>query len=529
MKQLSANIILTILNLLPNQSSKFSFASTTKQNWRICSAPASQEFKLNKRITALELCKCRYLIIRNQFYNLDYLQFVLRNASNLSSVKLEEREMCTRDFMVHLIAGCSSKKVQFIVPFRYQKSFKSIVQHLKATNISVQGYGEEIEERKEEEELEEGEEDTKEEEIDISKVKTPEYIQRQMEIIKRDLKLDYYKNSKGKAIMKNNLGHILACSVNRFFEVIKYQELKINYQNDTLMRESNDLNADEAKRLVKRYCPQYVESVIILANHWFLITSFSCFIHNNPKVDDCADKSIISYQSNPIAFIRRKSQYGKDYFELTIRFGYVELVVTSGFFGSVDGKFYTAFLGSSIHNLPELITTNFNTTSTSMIFVSIQQKHYILRNRIMNQYLKLHSVNRWGYYSKKFEEQEFTPGNPLSFRSDNVMYNAASFIIRSYAYRNIDLTAMYTLVLQILNIDDSSLTSTNKLIKKKLFELRDHRHHAFRILPKAQLKDELITIYNKSLANGLKTYNINGIKKQNKKYVLKIDQFNDAE
>ncbi|KAG1111367.1 hypothetical protein G6F42_015053 [Rhizopus arrhizus] len=546
MEQLPANIILTILNLLPNQSSKFSFASTAKQNWMICSAPSSQEFKLNKRITALELCKCRYLIIRNQFYNLDYLQFVIRNASNLSSVKLEEREMCTRDFIIHLIAGCSSKKVQFVVPFRYQKSFESIVQYLKATNISVQGYGKEIEERKEEveeeleeveEELEEVEEELEEveekleegEETDISKMKTPEHIQRQLEIIKRELKLDYYKNSKGMAIMKNNLGHILACSVNRFFDVTKYQELKVNYQNDTLMRESNDLNADEANRLVDKYCPQYVESVLILANHWFLVTSFSSFIHNNPKVDDCADKSIISYQSNPIAFIRRKSQYGKDYFELTIRFGYVELVVTSGFFGSVDGKFYTAFLGSSIHNLPELIITNFNTTSTSMIFVSVQQKHYILRNRIMNQYLKLHSVNRWGHYSKKFEEQEFTPGNPLSFRSDNVMYNAASFIIRSYAYRNIDLTVMYTLVLQILNIDDSSLTSTNKLIKKKLFELRDHRHHAFSILPKAQLKDELITIYNKSLANGLKTYNINGIKKQNKKYVLKIDQFNDAE
>ncbi|KAG1138510.1 hypothetical protein G6F37_010456 [Rhizopus arrhizus] len=505
MEQLPANIILTILNLLPNQSSKFSFASATKQNWRICSAPASQEFKLNKRITALELCKCRYLIIRNQFYNLDYLQFVIRNAPNLSSVKLEEREMCTREFIIHLIAGCYSKKVQFVVPFRYQKSFESVVQYLKATNISVQGYGKEIEERKEEEELEEGEEELEEveekleegeekleegeekleegeedakeeEETDISKMKTPEHIQRQLEIIKRDLKLDYYKNSK-----------------------------------------------------VNKYCPQYVESVLILANHWFLVTSFSSFIHNNPKVDDCADKSIIRYQSNPIAFIRRKSQYGKDYFELTIRFGYVELVVTSGFFGSVDGKFYTAFLGSSIHNLPELITTNFNTTSTSMIFVSVQQKHYILRNRIMNQYLKLHSVNRWGHYSKKFEEQEFTPGNPLSFRSDNVMYNAASFIIRSYAYRNIELTAMYTLVLQILNIDDSSLTSTNKLIKKKLFELRDHRHHAFSVLPKAQLKDELITIYNKSLANGLKTYNINGIKKQNKKYLLNIDQFNDAE
>lgn len=449
--------------------------------------------------------------------------------------------MCTTDFMIRLIAACSNKKIQFIVPVRYQKAFANIVHLLKATNITVQGYGEDIEEvgiDKEEEDLEEGradleerEEDVKEEEeeeeVDINKVKTPEHIQRQIEIIKRSLKLDYYKNSKSKAIMKNNLGHILACSVNRFFETTKYHDLWLNYQNDTLMRESNDLSADEATCLVKKYCPQFVESVVVLANHWFFITSFSPFIHNNFKVDDCADRSVISYQSNPIAFIRRKSQYGKDYFELTIRFGYVELVATSGFFGSVDGRFYTAFLGSSLHNLPELITANFNTSSTSMIFVSIQQNQYTLKNRIMNQYLKTHSVSKWGYYSKKFEEQGFTPANPLSFRSDNVLYNAASFIIKSYAYKSIDLIAMYALVLQILHIGESNLTSTNKLIKKKLFELKDHRNHAFSMLPKAQLKEELITIYNRSLANGLRTHNINGVKKQNEKYMLKVDQFNE--
>lgn len=147
----------------------------------------------------------------------------------------------------------------------------------------------------------------------------------------------------------------------------------------------------------------------------------------------------------------------------------------------------------------------------------------------MNQYLKSHSVNKWGYYSKKFEEQGFTPANPLSFRSNNVIYNAASFIISSYAYKSIDMTALYTLVLQILRIDESQLTPTNKLIKKKLFELKDHRQHAFSMLPKAQLKEELITIYNISLANGLKTHNINGVKKQNEKYILKVDQFNENE
>lgn len=144
-------------------------------------------------------------------------------------------------------------------------------------------------------------------------------------------------------------------------------------------------------------------SVVILANRWFLVTSFSPSIYNNLNVDDIADRLFVRYQSNLIAFIRRKFQYGKDYFELTIQFGYVELVVTSGFFGSVDRK----LLGSSIHNLPELITTNFNASSTSMTFVYIQQKNYILKNKVMNEYFKSHSINKWVTIARNLKIKNF--------------------------------------------------------------------------------------------------------------------------
>lgn len=108
------------------------------------------------------------------------------------------------------------------------------------------------------------------------------------------------------------------------------------------------------------------------------------------------------------------------------------------------------------------------------------------------------------------------------------MYNAALFVIKSYAHKNIDLTIMDAHVHQTLHIDDSSLTSTNKLIK--LLELRDHRHHTFSMLPEAQVKDDLIAICDKLLTNYLKKHDINRVKKQNQKFVLKkVDQFNDDE
>jgi hypothetical protein len=56
----------------------------------------------------------------------------------------------------------------------------------------------------------------------------------------------------------------------------------------------------------------------------------------------------VGHQEKAVAFIRRKTRPGKDYFELTYRFGYVELLATSGFFGSVDGTSFFPFLGSSI-------------------------------------------------------------------------------------------------------------------------------------------------------------------------------------
>jgi hypothetical protein len=109
-----------------------------------------------------------------------------------------------------------------------------------------------------------------------------------------------------------------------------------------------------------------------------------------------------------VAFIRRKTKLGKDHFELTYRFGYVELLATSGFFGSEDGTFFSPFLGSSVQELPAAITKSFQTISTNVIFIAIEQKEYICKSRIINQYYKLNAKNNWGFYSKRKDERTAT-------------------------------------------------------------------------------------------------------------------------
>ncbi|KAG2201559.1 hypothetical protein INT47_007436 [Mucor saturninus] len=325
-------------------------------------------------------------------------------------------------------------------------------------------------------------------------------------------------------ILKKNIGD---SPINRFFKSSEYRVWKNNFGDDLLMKKT-DLNAVEASRIVNEYAPKLVESVIILENHWFFMTSFSCFIHDNNQIDDCADLSKIGHQDKTVAFIRRKTRLGKDFFELTYRFGYVEILGTSGFFGSVDGTFFSPFLGSSVQELPATITTSLRTVSTNVIFIALEQKEYICKNRIINQYYKLHAKNNWGFYSKRYEDNSFSPANPISFKSQNIMHSAASLVINSFAYQEIQQEEMNVLLPKVLAQDDSSLNSVSMLIKKYLVFLNQHRNSSFSLSPPKETKRELIEIYNNSLASALISSNIKHIKLAKKRYVAtKIDLFEE--
>lgn len=104
------------------------------------------------------------------------------------------------------------------------------------------------------------------------------------------------------------------------------------------MDKETKLNLFQAKKLVNEVGPAFVESVVILQEHWFLVTSFSVYIHDPNRVDDCADKSRFPYQNKPVAFIQRKTNYGTSSFELVFRIGYVEVLANSGFIGSINSK-----------------------------------------------------------------------------------------------------------------------------------------------------------------------------------------------
>ena len=47
-----------------------------------------------------------------------------------------------------------------------------------------------------------------------------------------------------------------------------------------------------------------------------------------------------------------------------------------------------------------------------------------------------------GFYSKKYEDKGFSPANPLSFENQDIMHTAASLVIKSFAYQEIQQKQM---------------------------------------------------------------------------------------
>ncbi|CAO3686586.1 unnamed protein product [Rhizopus stolonifer] len=420
MKNLSAEVILFVLNLLPSELDKFSFAFVNKRHWRICSLPTVDMLKLESTITALQLRKYCAFIVQDLYYDKKYIKYVFSHAASLHTIILENRQNCTFDFALFLLRSANtSKKATFIVPEKFERKFKCIVEEDEMDHVMIKVSGDE-------------------QFIDIAKIVTPEAVRTQVELTKNILKRTYYLANKETAVMKDNLSHMIASPISRFFNSKEYHVWKNDFGDDFLMKKS-DLDAAEASRIVDEYGPKLVESVIILENHWFFMTSFSCFIHNNLQIDDCADLSKVGYQEKAVAFIRRKTALGKDYFELTFRFGYVELLATGGFFGSVDGTFFSPFLGSSVQELPITITARLQTISTNIIFITIEQKEHICKNRIVNQYYKLHAKNNWGFYSKRNSFFSLSPPKETKKELIKIYNNSLAGALKSFNIKNIKL------------------------------------------------------------------------------------------
>ncbi|CAO3675401.1 unnamed protein product [Rhizopus stolonifer] len=185
--------------------------------------------------------------------------------------------------------------------------------------------------------------------------------------------MNFFFTDKEKVKFKTKLSHQLPLFCNQLFQTKNYTLLSMEGFDGKLMNKETKLDLSQAKQLVKEAGSVFVESVIILQGYWFLVTSFSVFIHNPNRVDDCADKSRFPYQNNPVAFVQRKTNYGTSSFELVFRIGYVEVLANSGFIGSKSSTELIPFVDSALQQLSETISTSIEISTTERIFINKAQ------------------------------------------------------------------------------------------------------------------------------------------------------------
>ncbi|KAI9259807.1 hypothetical protein EDC94DRAFT_649330 [Helicostylum pulchrum] len=240
-------------------NNKFSFASARRLYWSVCAAPTKNTLIIENRVTALQLAKYNSFVLKDKYYKKEFIKHIFGHVSDGSEITIGYQEFSTRFALLMLESVGDKKNIALITK---STLFDIIVKHDKMTNITI-------------------------------------------------------KNQE--KIANNNLDHIL-CSVDSPpFDCSDYRLCNIDYSGDSLINRTN-LNEGQASQLIGTYAPRLVESVAIAQNYWFFMTSFSCFLHHN-KVDDCADRSKIGFQDEAVAFIRRKTTLGKDYFDTKPHFG----------------------------------------------------------------------------------------------------------------------------------------------------------------------------------------------------------------
>ncbi|KAG2195725.1 hypothetical protein INT46_001207 [Mucor plumbeus] len=77
-----------------------------------------------------------------------------------------------------------------------------------------------------------------------------------------------------------------------------------------------------------------------------------------------------AFQNYSVVYVRRKTKFKLEYFELCFKIGEVELLATGGFWKEISNDLVSInpFLGSSIPNLPNVITGPVTNASSREIF-----------------------------------------------------------------------------------------------------------------------------------------------------------------
>lgn len=512
---LSPALILTIGNLV-DKKSKVQLATTNKKLWQIFTYVTDHIHQLEGTICVVDLYKIKYLSISNRYYDERFLKHVLLYARNLKTIFFVDRHSFPAKFMKLFIIP-RLEPIEYIVPDHAVYGFRLLAESKDLNEQII---------------ISKANTDTEMINDTADNILTPEHINKHVKIIKDQMKRDFLHHNRSAVKYKKDLSHQVPLYCNQLFKTKDYTLLSMGRFKNQAIGRNYKLDLEQANELVKKVAPVLMESVIILKDHWFLLTSYSVFVHDPDRIDDCADKTTFKYQEEPIACIERKTGYSKESFELSYKIGYIEILANGGFIGSLDSTLLIPFAGLALQNLPKSIVADYRDAKTNYIFISHNEKKYKTTNRIINQYYKSSSTVNWQFDNLRFYNDGFKPHNPLSFTTKQPWQDAASFILRCYAFEEINIRDVNKMLKMIRPVSHSkNPKEAHQLVEQYLTKLKSHHREpqvAFDHSKEGctRIRKHLIKIYQDVLAPALKQANKKIVSMATKKYQLqKINLF----
>lgn len=133
----------------------------------------------------------------------------------------------------------------------------------------------------------------------------------------------------------------------------------------------------------------FIDCVIRFDDFFFYVTSTDVFLHNHITIDDCAyGLDVEEYSIYPTAAVTRKQYITRLYYELSIFFGFFEVLITCGYFCK-SGASPFPFLGSSLRGW------QFDIMKEGVIYTSAaaQTRQIVPTERLLIQYNRRNAHN----------------------------------------------------------------------------------------------------------------------------------------
>lgn len=136
-----------------------------------------------------------------------------------------------------------------------------------------------------------------------------------------------------------------------------------------------------------KYC------VLLGAKSWIYIIQFDVFVQNVTRIRDCSRPPKDAYQEVPVAKIKNRGEFSESWMEIVLNWGYLEILITAGYFGENGSKMPAPLLGSSLlDKIGQMLRDD-----EYSITVLLHRMDPVSSTRFLHDYTKNPATKRWSF------------------------------------------------------------------------------------------------------------------------------------